>query len=112
MKIIFFVIGLFICTSPVFSQADLMQKNGHQSMLESLSISPDGKYFVSVDHDGKCIIWDIAFGQQLRAVQNVLAAAFGEESEIVYLSMRDYTFKTIDLAGNPVEWGRYCEADP
>ncbi len=103
MRIIFFITGLFIYSSAVFAQADLMQKNGHQANLESLAISPDGKYFVSVDHNGKCIIWDIASGQQFRAIQNVLAAAFGEESEIVFISMRDYTFKTVDLAGNPIK---------
>lgn len=102
MRVIFIIIGLFIYTTTLFAQADLMQKNGHQASLESLSISPDGKYFVSVDHDGKCIVWDMASGQQFRAVQNVLAASFGEENEIVYLTMRDYTFKTVDLAGNPV----------
>lgn len=103
MKIIFILTSLFIYCSAVFAQADLMQKNGHQANLETLAISPDGKSFVSVDHDGKCIIWDITSGREFRAVQNVLAAAFGKESGIVYLTMRDYTSKTIDLAGNTVK---------
>ena len=96
----FLLLGI---SAPVFAQeSDLFRKDGHKTELKSISISPDNKYFISVENDTLAILWDIASGQQLRTILNVEAASFKTSSSI-YLAMCDKTFKEIDLDGQTIK---------
>ena len=103
MKIVYLIFALFFYYSSIVAQASLMKKNGHQSNLESMSISRNGQYFVTVDHERKCIIWDVASKKQFSVIKNVLSAAFAEEEELIYLAMADFTFKMVNLSGITVK---------
>jgi WD40 repeat protein len=83
-------------------ESDLFRKAGHKTELKAISISPDNKYFISVENDTLAILWDIATGQQLRTIKNVEAASFKNNSSI-YLAMSDKTFKQIDLDGQTIK---------
>jgi hypothetical protein len=83
-------------------ESDLFRKAGHKSELKTISISPDNKYFISVEKDTLAIIWDIATGQQLRTIKNVEAAGFKDNTSI-YLAMNDKTFKLVDLDGQTIK---------
>ncbi len=83
-------------------ESDLFRKAGHKSELKTISVSPDNKYFISVENDTLAILWDIAAGQQLRTIKNVEAASFKDNISI-YLAMNDKTFKVIDLSGQTIK---------
>lgn len=101
-KIIYCFAFLLINLSSFAQESDLFRKDGHKSQLESISISPDNKYFISVENDTLAILWDIATGQQLRTIKHVEAASFKNNTSI-YLAMDDKTFKLIDLDGQTIK---------
>lgn len=39
---------------------------GHSTIIKDMKVSPNGKYFASLDHKNKVILWDIAKGKALR----------------------------------------------
>ena len=83
-------------------ESDLFRKAGHKSELKTISVSPDNKYFISVENDTLAILWDITTGQQLRTIKNVEAASFKNNTSI-YLAMNDKTFKEVDLSGQTIK---------
>ncbi len=102
MKKIVFCIVLLCAGMQTFAQhADLFWKNGNESEITGISISPDDKYFVSVEKDMKAVVWEVASGQQLRTITNVEAAAFRDNNSI-NLVMDDKTFKVVDLTGQTI----------
>ncbi len=103
MKKIFYCIALVCISLCGFSQdAELFRKDGHKSGLQTISISPDNKYIISVEVDWLAIIWDIASGQQLRTIKNVESAVF-KDSASIYLAMKDKTFRLVDLFGQTIK---------
>ncbi len=101
-QIMFFVLLLTISMYGFTQESDLFRKAGHKSELKTISISPDNKYFISIENDTLAILWDIASGQQLRTIKHVEAASFKNNTSI-YLAMNDKTFKLIDLAGQTIK---------
>ena len=101
-QIMCFVLLLTISMYGFTQESDLFRKAGHKSELKTISISPDNKYFISVENDTLAILWDIASGQQLRTIKHVEAASFKNNTSI-YLAMNDKTFKLVDLAGQTIK---------
>lgn len=103
MKKKFYYCLTVICiSSAAYAQdADLFWKNGHETPIISASISPDNKFFVTVERDTLAIVWDVASGQQIRNIKNVEAARFRDNNSI-YVAMNDKTFKLVDLAGQTI----------
>jgi len=101
-KICCCVVMIFISLCGFAQDVELFRKDGHKSELQSISISPDNKYFISVETDTLAIIWDIATGQQLRTIKNVETAVFRDNNSI-YLAMNDKTFKMVDLFGQTIK---------
>jgi len=103
MKKCFLLFSILIAAASYGQEFELLRKSGHQNSIGSVSISPDNKYFVSVDNSGLGIVWDISTGQQFRAIKDVLAAAFAKDNQGIYLVMSDKTFKVVDIAGNTIK---------
>ena len=97
-----YLLLLAMSMSSFAQESDLFRKAGHKSELKTISVSPDNKYFISLEKDTLAILWDIATGQQLRTIKNVEGASFKTNSSI-YLAMCDKTFKEIDLDGRTIK---------
>jgi WD40 repeat protein len=55
--------------------------NGHEGEVEAIVISPDGKLFASSSEDGTIILWDLATGRKLKAMEGKGAIVFSPDSE-------------------------------
>ncbi len=75
---------------------------GHSAMLKDLKVSPNGKYFVSLDHKNKVILWDIAKGKALREyeIQSALVHTvdFSPSGKEIIIGKMEGTIPLLDLA--------------
>lgn len=87
----------------LFSQFELIKKNGHAQAKSAIDISRGGKYFLSIDGSMKCLIWDVATGAQVNVLYDVYRAKFAADGESIYIVSRDKKFRRVDLAGKTLE---------
>ena len=88
------------------------QEQGHVDWVTSVAFSPDGKTLVSGSHDGTLIIWDLATGKQIRAIEDhrqhgkpfeVISVAFSPDGKRVASSSSDKTVRVWEAGtGAPV----------
>ncbi|RZK38582.1 MAG: hypothetical protein EOO90_21750 [Pedobacter sp.] len=99
IKKIFLLVGLF--PALVFAQKpQLVIKNGLQSEIEMASISFDNKLGLTVENNETLILWELETGRQLQSFPNVMAADFALDHRSIDIVTKDYSFRTIDYAGN------------
>ncbi|HNX80177.1 MAG TPA: WD40 repeat domain-containing protein, partial [Prolixibacteraceae bacterium] len=100
MKILF--LYLLLVFIPAFLSAQkprLVIQSGHQSEILSASVSPDGKYLLSVERDALAILWDLKSGRQLLTFKDVMAAGFSSDGTSIELVTDDYSFRKTDYSG-------------
>ncbi len=86
--------------TPVKSQKpELVIQSGHQSEIEMASISPDGRYLLSVEEDSKAILWETESGRQIIMFKEVMAAGFSSDGNSIEMVMDDYSFRKTDYSG-------------
>jgi WD40 repeat protein len=80
---------------------------GHSDWVTSVAFSPDGKMLVSGSHDGTVILWDVATGKQLRAIEDhrlngkpfeVVSVAFSPDGKRVASASSDKTVRVWEVA--------------
>jgi WD40 repeat protein len=84
----------------------LVQFQGHQGQVWSLSFSPDGKYLVTASsEDGTATLWNV-FGQQVAQLDGnqdwVLCANFSPDRQLVATAGEDGTVCLWDLSGRQI----------
>jgi len=55
--------------------------DGHEGEVEAIAISPDGKLFASSGEGGTIILWELASGRKLKAMEGQGAIVFSPNSE-------------------------------
>ncbi len=55
--------------------------DGHEGEVEAIVISPDGKLFASSSENGTIILWELASGRKLKAMEGKGAIVFSPDSE-------------------------------
>ncbi len=64
-RIYFTILFLFIALVSFAQQAELSVQTGHNSAIQKLCYSPDGKILASADIQNKIILWDMETGGQM-----------------------------------------------
>jgi WD40 repeat protein len=73
--------------------------NGHEGEVEAIVISPDGKLFASSSEDGTIILWDLASGRKLKAMEGKGAIVFSPDSETLIGVGEDNQIQVWDIYG-------------
>ncbi len=81
----------------------LVVPTGHTRAINSLELSPDGKYLFTNGEDGKAIIWDMRTGAQLKNLKGpnpVSALVFSNDSKryaVSYRGLKEANIKVFEL---------------
>ncbi|MDJ0648533.1 MAG: hypothetical protein QNJ60_07465, partial [Xenococcaceae cyanobacterium MO_188.B19] len=84
----------------------LLQKNisAHQSTIEQIQYSPDGKYLASVSADGTAKVWDAQTFDLIITYQadntSINSLAFTQDAKFIILGLEDKTIKIWDIENN------------
>jgi len=82
--------------------AELMTLPGHDEMVETIDISPDGKRIVSGSYDGTIKVWDAANGAEVMTLRGhklvVAEVAFSPDGRKIVSGSSDGTIKVWDSA--------------
>jgi WD40 repeat protein/serine/threonine protein kinase len=84
------------------SDQSIMTLRGHQSWVNSVAVSPDGKRIVSAGASGEIKVWDTLSGTELMTLRGHEAAlgpvAFSPDGKRIVSGSRDKTIKVWDTA--------------
>ena len=73
---------------------ELVLQSGHAQRVQSLAVSPDGKYLLSGSNDFSAVLWEIATGRQLRRFTGHLAG-------VVAVAFSPNVDRVLTAAGSP-----------
>ena len=86
----------------VHQKARISDLPGHNSIVDSIVFSPNGKFLASTSRDRTVKLWDITSQQQRRSLTKhksvVYAVAFSPDSNFIATSSEDYTIKLWDTS--------------
>ena len=75
------------------------QYSGHEAAIDEVSISPNGQFAVSVDENGRVIVWDLATAKELRQFKGHSAPVYS-----VDIAGDNRTVATGDRQANVLLW--------
>lgn len=87
---------------PGYSQFQLLRKVGHGYGVHFADISKNGKYFLTLGPNNKCLVWESITGNQINIIYDVYNAKFASDGEHIYIAATDKTFRLVDLAGKTI----------
>ena len=103
-KSTFLILWILLLTSPLFAQTpQLVVPTGHVRGLNTLEISPDGKYLFTRGEDSKVILWEMRTGAQLRNLdegKSVTTFTFswdGKRYAVGYWGLKEGNVKVFDM---------------
>jgi WD40 repeat protein len=96
----YLVIGLMLAVgSPAMAQAPREFK-GHDGLIESIALSPDGKWLATASFDNTVKLWDYAGGKVLHTLKghtnHVYAVAFSPDGKYLASGSEDKTIRIWD----------------
>jgi WD40 repeat protein len=81
---------------------ELIQLEGHQGYVTSVSFSPDGKTLASASFDKKIMLWDVATGKKIRTFpghsDKIYTVSFSPDSRTLASGGADNVIKLWDVA--------------
>jgi WD40 repeat protein len=100
IRFCFIVCGILLFNSLTQAQDfQILRKTGHYNQVIQNDISPDNKFFLSIDEQNKCIVWDIQTGEQITVISDVFNAKFADDNEGIYIATTDKTFYLASITG-------------
>lgn len=89
---------------------ELVIQNGHSTAINSLQLSEDSKYLLSIDNLNACVVWDMQSYKQygsIAAVKSpIVAATISEKGKNIFLLCRDGSLLCYDLTTFELKSGR------
>ncbi|MBF0320467.1 MAG: caspase family protein [Nitrospirae bacterium] len=83
-------------------KAEVFAQLGHSSLVNSVAITPDGKYALSGSSDNTLILWDIATGKEIRTFSGhsnrVSSVAISPDGKYALSGSDDKTLKLWDIS--------------
>lgn len=105
-----------VLSHPYANDAGLIQwkeDEGHTDWVVAVAFSPDGKTLASGSHDGTVLLWDVATGRQVRAIEDhrlhgkpfeVVSVAFSPDGKRVASASSDQTVRVWEVSTGAAVW--------
>jgi WD40 repeat protein len=95
-------INAAIIARPQTESGEVFVQLGHSSFVQSVALSPDGKYALSGGWDGTVKLWDLASGREIRTyaagAAPVFAVGFSPDGTLIASAYLDSTVRLWDVA--------------
>jgi WD40 repeat protein len=105
-----------VLSHPYANDEGLLQwkeDEGHTDWVVTVAFSPDGKTLASGSHDGTVLLWDVATGRQVRAIEDhrlhgkpfeVVSVAFSPDGKRVASASSDKTVRVWEVSTGAAVW--------